>query len=84
MLVLTKARRRKLQSVSDEWERQEDGWRAGGIFLDLLDADLVEWREVRINHGDVIVGPGAHPVWRWEIRRTAAGRDALQHKEPGR
>jgi hypothetical protein len=75
---LTKAQRRVLSNLTDDWFAMDDEWKAGRTFLDLLDRGLVDWKEERRGYCDVRVGPGAHGGFYWMTRRTPAGRAALE------
>jgi len=76
---LTRAQIKKLKELPDEFTPQEDDWKAGKVFLDLVDLGLADWKDQRLPYsgGDVTVGPGSHGAWRWWVRRTAAGREAI-------
>lgn len=82
---LTRAQRAKLQSLNDDWREEDDDWRAGVVFLRLMeDMGLCEMEERRLSGGDVTTGPGSWGHRRWFTRRTEAGRRALSQQPPSR
>ena len=77
-MKLTPIQRRKLEFLTDEWREEPHDFRAGDLFLRLMDRGLCEMEERRVRGGDVTAGPGNASVYRWFTRRTAAGSSALK------
>lgn len=74
---LTRAQRRLLESLTDDWRREEHDWKCGVVFHRLEGMGLCEMKDVRVKGGDVTTGPGNTSVYRWHTRRTEAGKRVL-------
>lgn len=77
MSELTRAQRKKLEFLTDEWREEDHDWKASDLFHRLSDRGLCEMDDRRVRGGDVLTGPGNTSAYRWFTRRTAAGRLAL-------
>lgn len=73
--TLTRAQRNRLLAESETPTRRDSDWRAGKVFLDLVDLRLVGWRPYHA--GDVSCGPGSHGGG-WLTWRTPAGSALIE------
>jgi hypothetical protein len=74
---LTPAQRKRLAGLSEDWRQEDDGWKAGRVFLDLEARGFCEMDSRRVKGGSIMTGPGNTSVYRWFTRRTQRGTNAL-------
>lgn len=77
-MKITDKQRAKLESLTDDWREEGAEWKAGAVFLRLMDRGLCEMEDRRIKGGDVTTGPGNTSVYRWFTRRTPAGKRLIE------
>lgn len=79
---LTAAMRRILSGLSDEWRMEDSDFRAGPVFLRMMEDTNPPLCEMKLapppgKHCDVRSGPGVSARDQWWTRRTPAGRALL-------
>jgi hypothetical protein len=81
--MLTRAQRKCLEGLTNDWRQEERDWKASRVFLDLADRGLCEWGGRYIGHSTIRTGPGFHGAHRWFTRITADGRAAVTTAKGG-